>query len=109
MSRLLSDPVKRVVGEIDFFLCIWLDYGIYSEGYNNSTTVIPIVCKRRQKGLSEGSGKPLLYILSYKNTRHRGGGESDVSMNPGVPCLGYLPFRRITAWYSKQIDVERQL
>ena len=50
--------------------------------------VFPVVHK---KGRSEGSGKLLLYVVSYKKTRHKGGGESNVSMNPGVPCLGYLP------------------
>ena len=54
--------------------------------------------KRGQKGWSEGSEKSFLCILSYKKTRHRGGGESNVSMNPGMPFLVY-PLRGITAWY----------
>ena len=40
-----------------------------------------MVCKKVTKGMDEGSGKPLC-ILSYIKTRYRGGGESNVSMNP---------------------------
>ena len=30
-------------------------------------------------------------ILSYKKTKCREGGDSNVSLNPGMPCYGYLP------------------
>ena len=35
-----------------------------------------------KKGQSDGFGKPFVSILSYENTRHRGGGKSYVSSNP---------------------------
>ena len=38
--------------------------------------------KDNQKGRSEVSGKPLLCILSYKETGYRGEGERIVSLNP---------------------------
>ena len=75
-----------------YHYCYYYYYCCYycGGGYKNSTIMFPAVCKRRQKGWSDGFGKPLLCILYYKNTRHRGGGESNVSMNPSMPCLGYL-------------------
>ena len=47
--------------------------------------------KGDQKGGSEGSGKLLLCILSHKKTGHRGGGESNVSLNPKCLVLA-IPF-----------------
>ena len=45
------------------------------------------VVKGEQKGQSEGSGKPLLCILSYEETMHRGGGESSISLNHNLLVL----------------------
>ena len=51
--------------------------------------VISATRKRQQKRWNVGSGNSFLYILSYEKTKHRGRGESNVSVNPGLPCHGY--------------------
>ena len=44
-----------------------------------------LIVKGDKKGRSEGSGKPLLCILSFEKTGYRRRGESKVSLNP--KCL----------------------
>ena len=59
---------------------------------NNDTTVIPmrfVKGDKRDGALVVWEALPLYTLLSYKKTRCRGGGESNVSMNPDAPCLGY--------------------
>ena len=53
--------IQRI--RLSFIPCMFKPCG---RGYKNSTTVIPAVHKMQQKGQSEGSEKPLLFILSYK-------------------------------------------
>ena len=60
-----EEDIQRVV---DNLYCIYDPCG---GGYKNSTTIFPAVCKRQQKGRSEGSWKPMLciYILQKKKDK----------------------------------------
>ena len=52
-------------------------------GYKNSTAVMPVFRKRRQKGWSEVSGNSVCSPMNEK-TRCKGGTESHVPTSPGI-------------------------
>ena len=68
-----EEELQRVVDEF-YSVCP------FGGGYKNSTSVVPVVHERQQKGQSEESGK-------------QRGREGNVFLNPNVPCLGHLPLR----------------
>ena len=61
-------------------------------GCGGAARILPLpsvrIIKGNLKGRSEVSGKPFLCILSFRNTRHRGGGGGNVFLNPN--CLTFV-------------------
>ena len=58
-----------------------------------------MVHKRQQTAGVKDLGSPSC-ILSYKKTKCTGGRESNVSLNPSMPCLGN---KGMTAWYIDRL------